>query len=323
MFFLNAAATLLKATESSAIASSAWIGSGNAHEADKAATESMRQTLNQGDFSGTVVIGEGERDAAPMLYIGERLGALVNKSHIPELAVAVDPLEGTDLCAQAKGNALSVIAASEKGGLLNAPDIYMLKIAVGSTPKPVRLDLLAPIEDNIITLAEVKGKKLEDISVMLLDRPRHHEIIARIKALGCKIRLIQDGDVQAVILTCLPEHGVDMYYGIGGAPEGVLAAAAMRCLGGQMQGQFIFRDTAEEERAKQFGLSDPHHVYTTNQLAPGKDIIFVMSGVTDGVLLKGVHRIAAAPSGHKVQSLVLSTAEPNIRWAQSFYAATE
>ena len=278
---------MVRVTEAAAVAASRWIGRGDNDAADAAAVEAMRAALNELPMDGTVVIGEGERDEAPMLYIGERVGSAQGAG--PKIDIALDPLEGTTLTANAGPNALAVLAIAEEGGLLNAPDTYMQKLAVGPGYPDGTIDLERAVADNIRAIAKAKGVEPRQIIACVLDRPRHAELIADLRALGCGIVLIPDGDVAGVIATADPDTGIDVYIGTGGAPEGVLAAAALRCVGGQIQGKLLFRNDDEIARAHRWGIEDLGRVYTLDDMATG-DCIFAATGVTDGSLLKGVHR---------------------------------
>ena len=278
---------MVRVTEAAAIAASDWIGRGDNDSADAAAVEAMRTALNTLPMDGTVVIGEGERDEAPMLYIGEKVG---NAQGIgPKIDIALDPLEGTTITATAGPNALAVLAIAENGNLLHAPDTYMEKLAVGPGYGPDVIDIRKSPADNVRAIAKAKGVEAKDITACVLDRDRHASIIADLRALGCSIKLIPDGDVAGVIAVSDPATGVDVYMGTGGAPEGVLAAAALRCVGGQMQGKLVFRNDDEIARAHRWGIEDLDRVYALDDMAKG-DCIFAASGVTDGSLLKGVHR---------------------------------
>ena len=279
---------MVRVTEYAAIAASRLIGRGDEKAADAAAVEAMRDALNALDFDGTVVIGEGERDEAPMLYIGERVGK--RSPGAPRIDIALDPLEGTTLTAKALPNALAVLAIAEEGALLNAPDTYMDKIAVGPGLPDGVVDLRRSVADNIHALAAAKGVAAGEIVALVLDRPRHATMIAELRALGCGVHLIPDGDVAGVIATTDPETGIDIYMGQGGAPEGVLAAAALRCVGGQFQGRLVFRNDDERARATKIGITDFDRVYGLHDLARG-DVIFAATGVTDGSLLRGVKRL--------------------------------
>ncbi len=278
---------MVRVTEAAAVAASRWIGRGDNDAADAAAVEAMRAALNELPMDGTVVIGEGERDEAPMLYIGEKVGSAQGSG--PKIDIALDPLEGTTLTATAGPNALAVLAIAEEGGLLNAPDTYMQKLAVGPGYPDGIIDLERPVADNIRAIAKAKGVEPRQIIACVLDRPRHAELIADLRALGCGIVLIPDGDVAGVIATADPDTSIDVYIGSGGAPEGVLAAAALRCVGGQIQGKLLFRNDDEIARARRWGIEDLDRVYTLDDMAKG-DCIFAATGVTDGSLLKGVHR---------------------------------
>ncbi|WP_235091191.1 class II fructose-bisphosphatase [Sphingomonas lutea] len=278
---------MVRVTEAAAVAASAWIGRGDNDAADAAAVEAMRAALNELPMHGTVVIGEGERDEAPMLFIGEEVGCAQGSG--PRIDIALDPLEGTTLTANAGPNALAVLAIAESGGLLNAPDTYMQKLAVGPGYPEGTIDLNKSPTENVRAIAKAKGVEPRDIIACVLDRPRHAEIIAELRALGCGIKLIPDGDVAGVIATADPDTGIDVYMGSGGAPEGVLAAAALRCVGGQIQGKLLFRNDDEIARARRWGIEDLDRVYTLDDMAKG-DCIFAATGVTDGSLLKGVHK---------------------------------
>ena len=280
---------MVRVTEAAAIAAAKWIGRGDNDAADAAAVEAMRQALNELPMDGTVVIGEGERDEAPMLYIGEKVGS--SSGDGPAIDIALDPLEGTTITAKAGPNALAVLAIAEHGCLLNAPDVYMEKIAIGPGHPEGTISLEKTVADNVRALAAAKNVLPGDITACVLDRPRHEGIIAELRALGCGIKLIPDGDVAGVIATTDPDTGVDIYLGTGGAPEGVLAAAAMRCVGGQMQGRLVFSNDDERGRAKRWGIEDLDRIYSMEDMAKG-DCIFAATGVTDGSLLDGVKRRA-------------------------------
>ena len=278
---------MVRVTEAAAVAASSWIGRGDNDAADAAAVEAMRAALNELPMHGTVVIGEGERDEAPMLFIGEEVGCAQGSG--PRIDIALDPLEGTTLTANAGPNALAVLAIAESGCLLNAPDTYMQKLAIGPGYPEGTIDLNKSPTENVRAIAKAKGVEPSEIIACVLDRPRHAEIIAELRALGCGIKLIPDGDVAGVIATADPDTGIDVYMGSGGAPEGVLAAAALRCVGGQIQGKLLFRNDDEIARARRWGIEDLDRVYTIEDMAKG-DCIFAATGVTDGSLLKGVHR---------------------------------
>jgi fructose-1,6-bisphosphatase II / sedoheptulose-1,7-bisphosphatase len=275
---------LVRVTERAAVAAARWRGRGDEMAADQAAVDAMRSELNRLAIRGTVVIGEGERDEAPMLYIGEEVGS----GEGPTVDIALDPLEGTTICAKNLPNALAVVAIAEKGSLLNAPDVYMDKIAVGPGYPSGVIELDAPAAENIANLARAKGVPVEEITACILDRPRHAKLIEEVRATGAAIRLIGDGDVAGVIHTTDPdETGIDIYLGSGGAPEGVLAAAALRCTGGQMQGRLILNSEEKVARAARMGVDDPKKVYSIQDMARG-DVLFAATGVTDGNMLAGV-----------------------------------
>jgi fructose-1,6-bisphosphatase II / sedoheptulose-1,7-bisphosphatase len=278
---------MVRVTEAAAISASRLIGRGDEKAADAAAVEAMREALNELPFDGTVVIGEGERDEAPMLYIGEKVGSAQGSG--PNIDIALDPLEGTTITAKAGPNALAVLAIAEEGCLLHAPDVYMEKLAIGPGYSEGTIDLAKSPADNVCAIAAAKGVEPAEIIACVLDRPRHEDIIRQLRELGCGIRLIPDGDVAGVIATADPETGIDLYIGTGGAPEGVLAAAALRCVGGQMQGRLVFRNDDEVARAHRWGVEDLDRIYSLEDMAKG-DCIFAATGVTDGSLLKGVHR---------------------------------
>ncbi|MCX7569580.1 class II fructose-bisphosphatase [Tumebacillus sp. DT12] len=274
---------IVRVTEAAALAASRWMGTGKKNEADNAATTAMRAMFDSVNFKGTVVIGEGEMDEAPMLYIGEKLGA----GWGPKLDVAVDPLEGTNIVAKGLWNGLTVVAVAPEGTLLHAPDMYMEKIAVGPKARgKVHLD--ASVTENLHAVAKATNKHISDVVACLLDRPRHEAIIEEIRAAGARIKLISDGDVAAAINTCFEHTGVDIMFGSGGAPEGVLAAAAIKCLGGDLQGRLKPENDAEFDRCKEMGLKDPTQILMLDDLVKGDDAIFAATGVTDGELLKGV-----------------------------------
>ena len=277
---------MVRVTEAAAIAASKLIGRGDEKAADHAAVEAMRAALNELPMDGTVVIGEGERDEAPMLFIGEKVGSAQGSG--PRIDIALDPLEGTTLTANAGPNALAVLAIAENGCLLNAPDVYMEKLAVGPGYPDGTISLEKSPSENVRAIAAAKGVQPNEIIACVLDRPRHAEIIKELRALGCGIKLIPDGDVAGVIAVTDPETGIDVYMGSGGAPEGVLAAAALRCVGGQIQGRLLFRNDAEIERARRWGIEDLDRIYTLDEMAKG-DCIFAATGVTDGSLVDGVH----------------------------------
>jgi fructose-1,6-bisphosphatase II / sedoheptulose-1,7-bisphosphatase len=307
---------MVRVTENAAIACSKLIGRGDEKAADAAAVEAMRDALNQLDFDGTVVIGEGERDEAPMLFIGEKVGRAQGTG--PRIDIALDPLEGTTITAKAGPNALAVLAISEEGGLLNAPDVYMDKIAVGPGYEPGVIDLRKSATENVKSVAAAKGVQPAELMVCVLDRPRHEALIAELRGLGCGIMLIPDGDVAGVIATTNPDTGIDIYIGSGGAPEGVLAAAALRCVGGQMQGKLVFRNDDERGRARRWGITDLDRIYALEDLASG-DVIFAATGVTDGSLLKGVKR--RRDGVITTQSVVMRASSGTIRWVDGEHRA--
>ena len=301
---------MVRVTEAAAVAASKLIGRGNEKAADAAAVEAMREALNQLDFDGTVVIGEGERDEAPMLYIGEKVGRAGGNG--PNIAIALDPLEGTTITAKAGPNALAVLAIAEEGCLLNAPDVYMDKLAIGPGYPDGTIDLAKSPTENIRAIAKAKGVDPSDIIACVLDRPRHEALIAELRALGCGIQLIPDGDVAGVIAVTDPDTTIDVYMGQGGAPEGVLAAAALRCVGGQFQGRLVFRNDDERGRAAQWGVEDLDRIYHLHDLAKG-DVIFAATGVTDGSLLDGVHFRGAFA---ETETVVLRSKTGTVRWVR-------
>jgi fructose-1,6-bisphosphatase II / sedoheptulose-1,7-bisphosphatase len=298
----------VRVTEAAAIAAAELIGRGDEHAADQAAVEAMRVAFNGLPIQGTVVIGEGERDEAPMLYIGEKVGM-----GGVAVDIALDPLEGTTLTAKALPNALAVMAIAEPGTLLNAPDTYMDKIAIGPGYKDGVVDLDATPGDNIVALAEAKGVKPREITALVLDRPRHAHIIEGVRKTGAAVRLITDGDVAGVIATSDPATGIDIYIGQGGAPEGVLAAAALRCVGGQIQTRLVFRNDEERRRATKLGVTDFSRKYNLHDLASG-DVIFAATGVTDGSMLSGVHRTG---QHYMTESIVMRSATGTVRWVKA------
>ena len=277
----NLAIELVRVSEFAALAASKHIGRGNEKAADQAAVDAMRKCLNSLTISGTVVIGEGERDEAPMLYIGENVG-----SGGPKVDIALDPLEGTTITAKGGENAMAVIALAQEGGFLNAPDVYMKKISTNTNNEKV-VSLDQDLKSNIIDLAKFKKINIEDLVICILDRDRHKDEIDIIRSTGARIKMIDDGDVSAVISSVLTSSNIDMYYGIGGAPEGVLAAAALQCIGGNLEGQLLFNNEDEIKRAKKTGINDLNKIYQLNDLAMG-DIMFSATGVTDGTMLKGI-----------------------------------
>jgi fructose-1,6-bisphosphatase II / sedoheptulose-1,7-bisphosphatase len=301
----NLALEAVRVTEAAALAASKLMGRGDEKKADQAAVDAMRSALNVLDIDGTVVIGEGERDEAPMLYIGEKVGA-----GGPRIDIALDPLEGTTITAKGLPNGLAVLAMAEHGGFLNAPDVYMDKIAVGSGLPDGIVDLDKTPLQNLTDLAKAKKVDVADLVVCILDRPRHAELIAKVREAGARIMLISDGDVSGVIATSDPESGVDIYVGSGGAPEGVLAAAALRCIGGQMQGRLVFRNDDEKGRAKRLGITDLNRKYGLLDLAKG-NVMFAATGVTTGSMLKGVRRFRGGAETH---SLVMRSKTGTVRY---------
>ncbi|MCY4591760.1 MAG: class II fructose-bisphosphatase [Alphaproteobacteria bacterium] len=300
----NLALEAVRVTETAAIAASRLMGRGDEKAADQAAVDAMRRALNALEIDGTVVIGEGERDEAPMLYIGEKVGA-----GGPAIDIALDPLEGTTITAKGGPNALAVIAMANRGGFLNAPDVYMDKIAVGGGLPEGVVDLDRSVTDNLNALAEARGVGVSDLVVCILDRPRHSQLIGAVREVGARIMLISDGDVSGVIATAQQDSGVDIYMGSGGAPEGVLAAAALRCIGGQMQGRLLFRSDDEVGRARKLGIEDLDRKYGLLELAGG-DVMFAATGVTTGAMLRGVRRF---PGGAATHSIVMRSKTGTVR----------
>jgi fructose-1,6-bisphosphatase II / sedoheptulose-1,7-bisphosphatase len=291
----NLALELARVSEAAALSASLLVGRGDEKQADQVAVNAMRRALNALDIDGTVVIGEGERDEAPMLYIGEKVGT----GKGPKIDIALDPLEGTSITANGGPNALAVVAMAQAGGFLHAPDVYMDKIAVGGGLPDGVIDIDASVATNLKNLAKAKNAQLSDLQVCILDRPRHKELIAKVRETGARIMLIGDGDVSGVIATSTPDSGIDIYMGSGGAPEGVLAAAALQCIGGQMQGRLLFRNDDEKGRAAKAGITDLNRVYHMNDLAHG-DVLFAATGVTTGAMLRGVRRFAGGAITHSV-----------------------
>ena len=298
----------VRVTEAAAIAASRQIGRGDEHAADHAAVEAMRKAFNYLPIDGTVVIGEGERDEAPMLYIGEKVG-----QGGAAIDIALDPLEGTTLTAKALPNALAVMAMAEPGTLLNAPDTYMDKIAIGGGYPEGTIDLDADPAENIRSLAKAKGVKPSEITALILDRPRHSKIIESVRSTGAAVRLITDGDVAGVIATSDPATGIDIYIGQGGAPEGVLAAAALRCVGGQIQTRLVFKKDDERARAAKLGITDFNRKYSLMDLASG-DVVFAATGVTDGSMLSGIH---IGKDHITTESVVMRSATGTVRWIKA------
>jgi len=307
----------LAVVEQAAIAAAHTMGLGDGHKADDVAVTAMRREMDNVRMDGTIVIGEGERDEAPMLYIGEKVGiASRDKNGLyPAVDIAVDPLEGTNLCATGAPNSITVLAASEKGGLLHAPDLYMEKIVVGPACKGA-IELDAPVADNLRAIAKRMDRDIEDLVVIVLDRPRHEKLISEIRATGARIRLIGDGDLSAGIAATVVGTGVHAVMGTGGAPEGVLTAAALRCLNGQILGRLVVSKPEHEERLAKMGIKDPKRIYDTDDLAPGKRIIFACTGVTEGSLLRGVRFFG---EGTRTQSLILTLDERQVRFIDTVH----
>ncbi|HVD52438.1 MAG TPA: class II fructose-bisphosphatase [Candidatus Udaeobacter sp.] len=286
---------LVRITEAAAIAASHWMGHGDNNAADRAAVEAMRKAMEDARFNGRIVIGEGERDKAPMLFIGEKVG----RGDGPEVDIAVDPLEGTTPTAKGRPNAVAVMAFSEPGGLLHAPDTYMEKIAVGA-PAKGKVDLDRPVAENLRIIADSLNRDINDLTVLILDRPRHEKLIAEVRLAGARIRLIEDGDLMGALSVAIAGTSIHALMGIGAAPEGVLAAAALRCVGGELLGRLKFRNDEERARARKMGIVDQERIYRTEDLASGKDIRFVATGVTDGDVLRGVHFFARGAATHSI-----------------------
>jgi fructose-1,6-bisphosphatase II / sedoheptulose-1,7-bisphosphatase len=302
---------MVRVTEAAAIGASKLIGRGDEKAADHAAVEAMRAALNELYMDGTVVIGEGERDEAPMLFIGEKVGAAQGTG--PKIDIALDPLEGTTITAKAGPNALAVLAIAEEGCLLNAPDVYMDKLAVGPGYPEGVIDLARSPTENVRAVAAAKGVQPDEIIVCVLDRPRHADLIAELRGIGCGIQLIPDGDVAGVIATTDEDTTIDLYMGSGGAPEGVLAAAALRCVGGQFNGRLLFRNDDERARARRWGIEDLNRIYKLEDLARG-DCIFAATGVTDGSLLQGVKRLRGGAV--TTESVVMRASSGTVRWVR-------
>jgi fructose-1,6-bisphosphatase II len=308
----NLALEVVRVTEAAALASARLMGRGDGKAADKAAVEAMRHAFDSVNVCGTVVIGEGERDEAPMLYIGEQVGAGWKGEGAPRVDIAVDPLEGTNLCATGAPDAIAVIAIAQDGRFLNAPDTYMQKIAVGPEARGA-IDITKTPTWNLGAIAEAKRARVEDLTCIILERPRHQDLIAEVRKAGARIRLIQDGDVSAAIATCKPETGIDVLFGTGGAPEGVIAAAALRCVGGDMQGKLKWRSDEEIARAKKMGITDLERIYRLEELAEG-DVMFAATGVTDGAFLGGVTYFGG---GAKTYSVVMRSKSGTVRMLES------
>jgi len=298
---------LVRVTERAAIASAGWRGKGDEKAADAAAVEAMRTELGNVHIHGRIVIGEGERDEAPMLWIGEEVGA----GDGPGVDIAVDPLEGTTLCAKNQPDSICVLAMAERGGLLNAPDVYMQKLAIGAGYAPGVVDIDASPRDNIASLAKAKGVPVSEVTVCMLDRPRHAGLLDELRSTGCAIKLISDGDIAGIIHAVNTEDtGIDIYLGSGGAPEGVLAAAALRCIGGQMQARLMLDTDEKKARARRMGVEDPHRKYTVEDLASG-DVLFAATGVTDGSMLKGV---SLRKNSIRTSTVVMRSWSQTVRW---------
>jgi fructose-1,6-bisphosphatase II / sedoheptulose-1,7-bisphosphatase len=306
----NLALELVRVTEAAAIAASQWIGLGKKNEADGAAVEAMRKALDAVAINGTVVIGEGEMDEAPMLYIGEKVGC-----GGPAMDIAVDPLEGTTLTAKAGPNAMTTIALAENGNFLHAPDIYMDKIAVGAGLPPGVINLDDSVIANLRNLAKAKKCEVSDLTACILDRDRHKEIIAHCREAGARIMLISDGDVAGVIATAMPDADIDIYLGSGGAPEGVLAAAALRCVGGQMQGRLLYEADEQIERVRAMGHADPKRCFSVEEMAKG-DVMFAATGVTSGAMLRGVRR---RPGSAVTHSIVMRSHSGTVRFIEGWH----
>ena len=306
----NLALELVRVTEAAALAASRWMGRGKKNEADGAAVEGMRRAFDSVAIDGTVVIGEGEMDEAPMLFIGEKVGA-----GGPAMDIAVDPLEGTTITAKGGPNALAVVALAESGHFLHAPDIYMDKIAVGGGLPEGVVDLDFSMAENLRNLAQAKRRDISDLVVCMLERDRHADKLAYCREAGARCMLISDGDVAGVIAAALPDGGVDLYVGAGGAPEGVLSAAALRCIGGQMQGRLLYEDDSQIERARSMGVVDPKHKYRVEEMARG-NVVFAATGVTGGALLKGVRRIGHGAFTH---SIVMRSKSGTVRYVEAHH----
>jgi fructose-1,6-bisphosphatase class II len=313
----------LRVVEQAAIACAHTMGQGDAHKSDAAAVEAMREALDTVMIDGTIVIGEGERDEAPMLYIGEKVGlgakGKLPWGMLPAVDIAVDPLEGTNLCATGAANAIAVLAASSRGGLLHAPDLYMEKLVVGPSSKDA-VSLDATPAENLAGIARSLGRDVEDLVVVVLDRPRHEKLIAEIRATGARIRLIGDGDLSAGIAAAVVGTGVHAVMGTGGAPEGVLTAAAMRCLNGEIYARLVLRKPEDGERLRKMGVADPKKVYTAKELASGDGIIFAATGVTDGSLMRGVRFFG---DGTRTSSIVMQSDPPRIRFIDTIHVEAQ
>lgn len=305
----------IRVTEQAAIAAAKTMGFGDRRRSDQVAVEAMRREMDTLAMDGRVVIGEGERDEAPMLYVGEEVGALRGKNGAVQVDIAVDPLEGTNLCALGSPDAIAVLAAAERGGLLYAPDVYMEKIVVGPTARgAIHID--APVAENLRNIAAGFNRKVSDLTVVVLDRPRHEQLINDIREAGARIRLIPDGDLSAGISAAVRGTGIHAVMGIGGAPEGVITAAAMRCLGGEIQARLKALDEKQQDRVKELGFTDLNKIYQTEELAPGNEILFACSGVTDGELLRGVRFFGG---GSRTSTLFMSLSRKIIRFVDTIH----
>lgn len=309
----NLALEFVRITEAAALASAKWMGRGDEKAADQAAVDAMRKAFDSVAIDGTVVIGEGERDEAPMLFIGEKVG--LNREDSPKIDIALDPLEGTTICATGGVGAISVIACAEKGGFLHAPDTYMEKIAAGPAAKGL-IDLDLSAKENVHRVAEANRKPVGDVTVVILDRPRHADLIAEVRKTGARIHLIGDGDVSAAVAAAWADSGIDLLMGTGGAPEGVISAAAMRCLGGDFQGRLKFRNEDEKARATRMGVKDLHKKFKLEDLASGH-VVFCATGITDGPLLKGVKVLTGGRI--QTQSVVMRSQTGTIRNIEAFH----
>lgn len=313
---VDLASTFLDVVEQAAIACAYTMGQGDRHLSDHVAVEAMRASLDRAPINGRIVIGEGERDEAPMLYIGEEVGqGAGGQAELPAIDIAVDPLEGTNLCATGAPRAITVLAASEKGGLLHAPDVYMEKLVVGAQSKR-SVDLDAPVAHNLQQIAKCLDRDVSDLVIVVLDRPRHEKIISDIRAAGARIRLIGDGDLTAAIAAAVVGSGVHAVMGIGGAPEGVLAAAAIRCLGGEIFGRLVLDTAEKEERARLMGIDDIRKVYRSSDLASGERLVFTATGVTEGTLMKGVRFFG---EGCRTSSMVMQTMPHRVKFVDTIH----
>jgi fructose-1,6-bisphosphatase II len=306
---------MVRVTEAAALASARFMGRGEKDEADRAAVEAMRRTMDEIEFAGTIVIGEGERDQAPMLFIGEEVGRHEEDADVQQIDIAVDPLEGTNLVAHGQGNAITVLAASEKGGLTHAPDTYLEKLCVGPVVAG-KVDIRESPTENLRRIAEALGRRVNDITVVILDRPRHETLISEVREAGARIKLITDGDLSAAISCAVSGTGVHAVMGIGGAPEGVLTAAALKCLGGEIQARFRYRNPEEKARGAAMGHGDEDRVYTTEDLASGEQLVFAATGVTEGDLLNGVRYFGG---GARTHSLTMAYTTKQVRFIDTVH----